>query len=163
MSPRGDPWGHRGQPGSGSSELLTQPRAGDCSHPWDTNHTFHLLFASVVPTMNVTELVPHSFSLLETRPEPSLSKASFLPLGKIFWAQDHLSPSEWMVPSTSREADPSSGLVPPARAAAKCIFAAGQPQLHPLHQQKESEILGSLLICGGVHPHVGRNVPFCLV
>lgn len=109
MSLRGDWWGHRGQPGSGSSELLSQPRAGDghlsAATPWDTKHTFHLPFDPIIPSMNMTELVPHSFSLLEAQPESSLSKVSFLPLEKIFWAKDHLSPSKWMVPSTSREAD----------------------------------------------------------
>lgn len=77
-------------------------QAPDCSHP--VGHQTHLS-PSFCPRMNVTELVPHSFSLLETYPELSLSKVSFLPPGEIFWAQDHLSPSKW-------KQLPSSGLVP---------------------------------------------------
>lgn len=68
MSPRGDWWGHRGQPGSGSSELLSQPGAGDerltAATLWDTKHTFHPSDPVILIT-TMTELVPHSFSLLE--------------------------------------------------------------------------------------------------
>jgi len=49
----------------------------------------------------------------------------------MFWAQGHLSTSKWMVPATLSEADPSSALVPTARAVTKLIYT-GQPQLLPV-------------------------------
>lgn len=44
--------------------------------PWDipsgAKHTFNPLFAPILPNVNLTEFVPHSFSLLETQPKSSL-------------------------------------------------------------------------------------------
>lgn len=84
----------------------------------------------------------------------------------MFWAQDHLSTSNWMVPTTPSEADPHFNTGAHGKSSYHTdLYLLDNPSSIQLHQREESErkVLGPLLICRGVHPHMGRKVPFCFV
>lgn len=162
----GDSLAQRAQSCSPSPGQATRPQPPHGTPQQQPKATFNPLFALILPSVNLTEFLPHSFSLLESQPEPPLPKRSFLPLGKMFWAQDHLSASKCMVPTTPGEADPhfSTG------AHSKRSYQTGlclqdSPSSIQLHQHEESErkVLWPLLICRGIHSHMGRKVPFCFV
>lgn len=156
----------RAQSSSPSPGQGTQPQPPHGTPHQQPKHTFNPLFAPVLPNVNLTEFVQPSFSLLETQPESSLPKRSFLLLGKMFWAQDHLSTSRCMVPATPGDADPYFSTGAHSKTSYQTDFyLLDRPSSIQLHQYEESErkVLGPLLICRRVRSHKGRKVPFCFV